>query len=359
MRFLKLIKVSFIFSCFLLLNLSFYPSEQTPVSFNVSTAIAQENGEVPGNVKGNAGLSEYWRSIKQGVEGNVSIPDKKAGVLVQTFGEDFRSFRNEEQKPYGGYLLGLVIVVLLVFYSIRGKIKIDSGLSGRIVVRFNQIERFGHWLMASSFIVLAVTGLNTMYGKDVLMPIIGKSLFASFTYYSKVSHNFVGFAFMVGLLLTIILWIKHNKPTMVDLKWMLAGGGMFSKGSHPAAEKFNAGQKILFWAVALGGISVSYTGVSLLMPFELTSFGPTFSVLNAIGFDLPTDLTPLQETQYALLWHGIMTVALTAMVIAHIYIGTVGMEGALDAMTSGEVDENWAKEHHSLWLEDVKKDTEK
>jgi len=329
-------------------------SSSGELKFGPSSALAQSTGSVPGNALGNTGDAEFWRVIKQGVQGQVSIPDKKAGVLVQPFGDEFRKFRNETQKQYGAYAFAGTIILLIAFYLFRGKIMIAAGLSGKTVSRFNDIERFSHWLMASSFIYLAVTGLITMYGSAVLTPVLGKSGFAVLAGLSKVSHNFVGFAFMVGLALSIVLWIKGNIPNMADLKWLSVAGGMLSKDSHPAARKFNAGQKILFWAVSLGGISASYTGLCLLMPFEFAPFEPTFAILNSVGFELPTSLSPLQETQYALLWHGIMTVGLTVLIVAHIYIGSIGMEGAFDAISTGEVDENWAHEHHSLWLEELK-----
>jgi formate dehydrogenase subunit gamma len=86
-------------------------------------------------------------------------------------------------------------------------------------------------------------------------------------------------------------------------------------------------------------------------------FSDTFAMLNVLGLDLPSNLSAIQEQQYNQLWHGIVSLGLTIMIIAHIYIGSVGMEGALDAMNSGKVDRNWAKEHHNLWVkeEDEKK----
>ena len=71
------------------------------------------------------------------------------------------------------------------------------------------------------------------------------------------------------------------------------------------------------------------------------------------GLGLPTDLTPLQEMQLATAWHTIVALVLIVVVIAHIYIGSIGMEGAFDAMGTGEVDENWAKEHHSIWAKEA------
>ena len=127
---------------------------------------------------------------------------------------------------------------------------------------------------------------------------------------------------------------------------------MFSKHDHPPAKKFNAGQKILFWLIMLGGVSISLSGISLMLPFEFHLFSKTFAMLNVFGFNLPTNLTSVEEMQYAATWHGIVALFLVCVIFGHIYIGTIGMEGAFDAMGSGEVDLNWAKEHHGLWVEE-------
>lgn len=314
---------------------------------------AQEQGFVPGNALGNTGDAELWRQIRQGVSGTVSIPDKKAGVLVQADGDRFRLVRNGPLSSYGGWAMLGIIIILGIFYTIRGRIQIESGRSGRTVTRFNDLERFTHWLTASSFIVLAITGLNTLYGKFVLMPIIGKSAFAGFTYLSKLAHNYIGFAFMIGIALMVVIWIRQNLPDKHDLNWIAKGGGMFTKGSHPPAKKFNFGQKMIFWTVVLGGLSLSLTGICLLYPFEFTLYSDTFALMNVFGFSLPTDLTPLQESQLALIFHPIVALIMIVIIIAHIYIGSVGMDGAIEAVTTGEVDENWAREHHSLWLDEI------
>ena len=238
----------------------------------------------------------------------------------------------------------------MVFYFVRGKIRIDAGPSGDTILRFGTIDRFAHWLMAGSFVILAITGLNLLYGQYVLIPIIGKEAFATFTTVGKYAHNYLAFAFMAGLALSFVLWVRHNIPNRVDLEWLKAGGGILKKGVHPPARKFNAGQKIIFWAVSIGGLSVSMSGIALMFPFTTTMFADTFSVLNVVGFNLPTDLSPLREQQLNQLWHGIVSLALITMIIAHIYIGSVGMEGAIDAMNTGHVDRNWAKEHHNLWV---------
>ena len=148
--------------------------------------------------------------------------------------------------------------------------------------------------------------------------------------------------------------MKHNLPDRTDIKWILQAGGLFSKHLHPPAKKFNAGQKMIFWLTILGGLSVSVSGWSLLFPYTTHFFGGTFEAVNSIfGTSLPTALSVLQEQQLATLWHSIMSVFLVCVIIAHIYIGSIGMEGAFDAMGSGEVALNWAKEHHSLWVDEV------
>ena len=230
---------------------------------------------------------------------------------------------------------------------------IDAGPSGKTIERFGSLDRFSHWLMAGSFVVLALTGLNLLYGRYVLLPVIGPEAFSAITTAGKYAHNYLSFAFMIGLALSFLLWVKHNIPSKIDLDWLKAGGGIFSKGVHPPARKFNAGQKMIFWIVMIGGLSVSMSGIALMFPFQTAMFAKTFGLLNVVGFDLPTQLTALQEQQLNQLWHAIVSLVLMTIIIAHIYIGSVGMEGALDAMNSGKVDRNWAKEHHNLWVKEV------
>ena len=319
---------------------------------NPSVSIAQVSGEVPGKTLGLKSDADLWRYIRTGNAGSTQMKDELTAVMIQSEGDNWRAIRNGPVTLYGGLGLLAIIGVLFAFYMYRGKIKVDAGLSGDTILRFAAIDRFAHWLMAGCFVVLGITGLNLLYGRYVLLPIIGKDAFATITTFGKYANNYLAFAFMLGLGLAFILWVRHNIPNKLDLKWLAMGGGIFAKGVHPPARKFNAGQKIIFWAVMIGGLSVSMSGIALMFPFQTSMFAETFAMLNSIGFSLPTDFTPLQEQQMNQLWHGVVSLGLMTMIVAHIYIGSVGMEGALDAMNSGMVDRNWAKEHHNLWVEE-------
>lgn len=325
-------------------------------------AEAPVQGMVPGNTLGGSSDTDLWRAVRQGVAGNVSIPDKNAATLVQSEGELWRSLRNGPLALYASWALLAMVVLLSIFFAIRGRIRIEHGRSDQTITRFAAVERFGHWLLASSFIILALTGLNVMYGRYVLLPVVGPDAFGAVTLFGKYLHNYLAFAFMAGLVIIFLMWVRHNLPHPSDIKWILQGGGIFSKKLHPPAKKFNAGQKMIFWLTILCGISISMSGWSLLFPYTTHFFSGTFDAVNSVfGTELPTALTVLQEQQLASLWHAIMSVFLICVIIAHIYIGSIGMEGAFDAMGSGEVDLNWAREHHSLWVEEVlaRQDTEK
>ena len=297
--------------------------------------------------------SDSWREIRHGRNLIVNISGPNVGVAIQSEGEDWRSIRNGPLSLYGGLVPVAIIAILTLFFAVRGRIRIDAGPAGTKIERFNGIERFAHWLTASTFVILALTGLNMLYGRYVLKPLLGPDLFATITLAGKYSHDFLAFGFMVGLVLIFVLWVHQNIPNKHDFIWLAKGGGMFKKGVHPPARKFNAGQKIIFWIVVFGGASISFSGIALLFPFQFDAFSVTFAFVNIFGFDLPTDLTVLQEMQLIQLWHAGLGLLFIAVIIGHIYIGTLGMEGAFDAMGSGMVDENWAREHHNLWVAEL------
>lgn len=334
-----------------------------------SDAIGDPAGAFPSTDQlgtlGGVSDAEFWRAFRYGRQGDlgdvrVSSAAPAASVVIQDSGMAWLNFRKGPLATYGGYLLLGMLGVLVLFYLFRGKIRIDGEKAGTTIERFKPIERFAHWLLGGSFILLGITGLTLLFGRVAIIPLIGHEAYSPFAIAGKWVHNNFSWAFMLGLVMVTVFWVAHNIPNKHDLKWISVAGGLFTKGVHPPAKKFNAGQKLIFWSVIVLGYSISASGLSLLFPFELPMFAATFAKLNALGIPemlgfaaLPTELLPHQEMQLAQLWHGIIAFVFMAIIIGHIYIGSVGMEGAFDAMGSGQVDEQWAREHHGLWYEEV------
>jgi formate dehydrogenase subunit gamma len=313
-------------------------SSSGPANSGGNTANAVRGPASGSNPTASAVSEEQLVQQLDRLTGRVTIPDAKAALLQQPQGRSYQDF-HEGMLPWLGaiFILGMVIA-LAVFYFTKGRIRLDhSEESGRKIQRFNAFERFTHWLTAMAFIVLAISGLNYIFGKRLLMPIIGPDAFAAWSQFAKYAHNFLAWPFMLGLLFMLVVWIRDNFPDRTDWVWLKAGGG-FMSNTHPPARRFNAGQKIIFWSVILGGIALSISGLIMLFPFGSSG-------IQGMQFDI----NGMQTAQYV---HASVAVLLIAIMIAHIYIGSLGMEGAYDAMGSGEVDLAWARAHHRLWVEE-------
>ena len=262
------------------------------------------------------------------IEGHIAQPNERARVLMQPAGRLWDHFHEITLRWLGAIVMLGMIVALGAAYLIMGRLRISKGRSGQKVRRFNSFERFSHWVTAVSFVALALTGLNITFGKLVLLPMIGPEAFSSLSQAAKYVHNFVSAAFVIGLVLIVALWIKDNIPRKVDVDWVKQGGG-FIKSKHAPSGRFNAGEKLVFWFALGAGVAVIISGYLLMFPFYVT------------------DIAGMQVAQVV---HAVIAVLFVAVIIAHIYIGTLGMEGAFEAMATGDVDLNWAKEHHDLWL---------
>ena len=265
------------------------------------------------------------------IEGRGTIPDTRSYVIEQPDGRVWRVFHELALPWIGATAIFGMIGLLAIVYLVRGRIRIDAGRSGRTLPRFNSFERFTHWLVGVTFVVLALTGLNITFGKWLLFPLMGAEAFSALSTAAKYAHDYASFPFVIGVVLLLLLWIRENLPTAADLTWLKKGGGFIGHG-HPPAWKFNAGQKMLFWFVILATIMIAVSGYFLMFPFYVA------------------DIFGMQIAQVV---HGLVAMGFIALIIAHIYIGTLGMEGGFDAMADGKVDLNWAKQHHSLWVEQL------
>ena len=270
-------------------------------------------------------LLQHFKTI----QGRGSIPDTKSYTIEQPAGRDWRHFHEVTLRWIGAVAILGVLAVLVIFYLLRGMMRIESGRSGQTILRFNAAERFVHWMTATCFIILALSGLNITFGKPLLLPLMSPEAFTAWSEWAKYAHNYLSFPFTLGVILIFFTWIAGNIPNRVDVEWFRRGGGMIGH-DHPPAYRFNGGQKLIYWIVVLGGSAIAVSGYLLMFPF----YG--------------TDIQTMQNAEMA---HGVIAMLFIAAMLGHIYIGTIGMEGAFEAMGEGTVDINWAKEHHNLWLE--------
>ena len=304
---------AFVLLAFVLIS---YPAAaQQPSSVDPTTSAVHEEQ-----------LLEKFKTI----QGRGSIPDTKSYTLEQPAGRDWRHFHEVTLRVIGAVAILGILALLVIFYLARGMVRIESGRSGRTVVRFNAAERSVHWMTASCFIILALSGLNITFGRPLLLPLMSPEAFTAWSEWAKYAHNYLSFPFTLGVILIFLMWIAGNIPNRVDLDWFKRGGGMVEH-DHPPAYRFNGGQKLVYWIVVLGGSAMAVSGYVLIFPFYGTS------------------VATMQDAEMI---HGVIAMLFIAVMFGHVYIGTIGMEGAFEAMGEGSVDLNWAKEHHSLWLEE-------
>ena len=301
----------------------------------VLLATAPASAQQPSSVNPTASAVKEQQLLDQlhTVKGLGTIPDTKSYVLEHPAGRDWREFRTVYLKWIGGIAILGMIAVLAIFYLWRGPMRVKEGVSGVRILRFDAFERFVHWLTASTFVVLGLTGLNVSFGRSLLLPLMDPQAFSNWSEWAKFTHNYLSFAFTLGVVLMFLMWVGRNFPTAADVTWVKMGGGMFDKSdsTHAPAWKFNAGQKLLYWLVMLASLAMIISGFMLLFPFYY-------------GLDIG-------NMELAEIFHGVVAMLFISLICAHIYLGTLGMEGAFDAMGDGYVDVNWAKEHHNLWYQ--------
>jgi formate dehydrogenase subunit gamma len=281
--------------------------------------------------------SELWQAVRQRnapASGKTQVKGIDAGVLINANGERWRKFRMSQFIPIAGYVLSGVIAILAVFYLLRGRVPIEGGMSDRKLLRYTHYERTIHWLLAGLFIFLALTGLIITFGRSVLIPLIGNEAFSVLASLSKKGHNLLGPVFLLALVLIFLRFVRRNIYQKGDLNWLLRGGGIVGK-KHVPSNFFNMGEKTMFWMLVFVGATLGVSGLLLLLP--VFGVGREWMELAHVG-------------------HAVGAVLMTSVILGHIYIGSVGMEGAIEGMKTGYCDLNWAREHHDLWAVQAEKD---
>lgn len=273
----------------------------------------------------------YWEQLQINQKGYSAVSGRETDELIQSTGKIWRDLRRGPVSVIGALFIAVTAFALLAFYLYRGQVKLSQPKTGNTVERWNKFERYLHWFTAITFILLMITGLSLLYGRTLFIPLLGHEVFSSYASIAKLIHNYTGLLFMVGLLLMIVSWLKHNLPDKTDIQWFLQFGGMIGD-KHPSAKRMNAGEKGWFWTLFFAGTLVVVSGLILDFP----------------NFDQERELL-----QLAHITHVVLALVLIAFSLGHIYIGTIGTEGALEGMVTGQVDTTWAKQHHDLWYAEL------
>lgn len=276
--------------------------------------------------------ADVWRQVRGNDKEYSAVKGRETNELIQGSGENWRQLRNGPLALYGSWFMSFTLFALLAFYVMRGAVELTHPRTGKLVERWSLNERRLHWVGAILFIVLGVTGLSLLYGRHVLIPILGHEGFGAYASVAKWSHNVIGPVFVIVWLAMIVKWFKLNLFNKVDLEWFKGFGGMVGD-NHPSAERLNGGEKLFFWTLALAGLGLCVSGLVLDFP----------------NFDQERELIQISH-----IIHLLTALVLISFVFGHIYIATIGTEGALEGMKTGYVDEAWAEQHHDLWLKEVK-----
>lgn len=279
--------------------------------------------------------AELWREVRQRdgeVEGISQVKAPGANVLVNVSGQSWREYRMQELVPKAGAAVLIVLLVILIFRLVRGRIMLEEGRSGMRILRFTTNQRLAHWSTAILFVILGITGLTLLLGRKFLIPLFGAEGFSNIAMASKFLHDYLGPVFMLALTWLFILFVRDNIPSpKLDLQWLLKGGGLF--GKHASSDRYNAGEKLWFWLASIVGLAVIISGMVLDFPI----FGQTRATMEFYHWV-----------------HSISAIILIVVSFGHIYMGTAALEATFEVMKTGYCDSNWAKEHHDLWYEKVK-----
>jgi formate dehydrogenase subunit gamma len=299
-----------------------------PMTGYIQTGFAAENSATQQDTNPRA---DYWRQVRDNTNGYSAVKGRETNELIQGTGENWREVRNGPVSWLGATTITFTLAVLILFYVWRGKVELTHPRTGVTIERWTLNERRLHWITAGLFIILGITGLSLLYGRAVLIPLFGHAGFAGYADIAKWTHNILGPLFMVGLILMIFSWASLNLFNRIDLEWFKQYGGMVGD-NHPSAEKLNGGEKLFFWTLVVAGI---------------------FLCLSGLVLDFPNFDQEREWIQISHLVHVLTAIVLVAFSLGHIYIATIGTEGALEGMVTGQVDTAWAEQHHDLWAKQV------
>jgi formate dehydrogenase subunit gamma len=203
------------------------------------------------------------------------------------------------------------------------------------VLRYSFHERAIHWLAGLSYLYLLLSGL-AFWSPWLfwIAVILGGGTIA------RELHPWFGVVFVVAVFLMLGMWGGQMKETPQDKVWWRNIGHYIRNEDErvPSADRFNPGQKLLFWGFFWNGIVLLLTGLVLWNPLWIPW---------SVGF-----LRPL-----CALIHPIAALLTIALFIIHVYMGTAMERGAFGSVIRGDVSKAWAEKHHRTWYEHILRDS--
>ncbi|WP_425439838.1 formate dehydrogenase subunit gamma [Paraferrimonas sedimenticola] len=286
------------------------------------------------------GIADMWRAAKSGQAGYTTSNSPFHGALINQYPAERLTYRSDYLAPAIMLSVFGVILIFAAFVAVNGPSRLEKGFSGVEIKRWSKFDVWLHWIGAIPCLLLILTGLTLLGGRYFIQPWVGEAGWAAIVNFSKQTHDVMAIPFIVGWFLMTILWMKNQFLASYDFKWFLVVGGYLNfgpfKGKHPDAGFANAGEKLWFWTFAFAGGAIVVSGIIMLFPNWVE---PSRSL-----------------SMLAIIIHGASSVLIAAFTVVHIFMATVMSEGGMECMVSGYCDENWAKQHHNVWYDDLKRD---
>jgi formate dehydrogenase subunit gamma len=203
-------------------------------------------------------------------------------------------------------------------------------MASKLLQRYSDGERMNHWVIALLFIAAGLSGLAFFHPSlFFLSNLFGGGVWA------RILHPFMGVAMVLAFVgMFVRLW-RENLLTDADREWVKHSGDMLrgNKAAMPPVGKYNAGQKGVFWLMAVSLLALLVTGIMFWQPWFADSF-------------------PILARRFAVVIHAASAVALILGVIMHVY-AAIWVKGTVRAMTRGTVTEAWARQNHPLWHKEM------
>ena len=199
-----------------------------------------------------------------------------------------------------------------------------------IIRRYSAGERTNHWVVAMTFVLLAVSGLALFHPSMFWM----SALLGGGTW-TRILHPFLGVLMFVAFLIMAVRFWHHNVLDARDRDWLRHGREVLTTHEEavPEVGRYNAGQKLLFFLMVFSLVLLLLSGIVIWR----TYFSPFF---------------PIWALRVASVVHAVCAFVLICGIIVHIY-AAVWVKGSVQAMTRGTVTPGWAWKHHRAWFRET------